>query len=131
MGPDRNVKRNGYLCFLQLAMKRHKQKNIIFCPVTPENFSNQRGAVAMVFVSMLLISLLIALSLSNWISAQRQGGMRMQVAIKETLLAQSAFGETRYRLLTNANLRNCINNTFTYTIDRSTVTVIVDCIPFP
>lgn len=87
------------------------------------------GLATLLLVSFILGAFLIGLSLSNWISIQRRGDMRMRLAIKERALSQSAIQETMRRFIETPALANCANapQSFTYVIDRTTVTVTIDC----
>lgn len=89
--------------------------------------ANRRGVSAILFVIIVMGSLLTGLAISNWANIQRRGAMKMGLAMKESMLAQSAFQETRFWLLTN----NTCPQSFTYYIDRSTITINIDCVPFP
>lgn len=115
-------------------------KSPLLCHRTPETrppriYFNQKGAAALLLVSLIMMSIILAISLSNWISVQRRGGMRMRVAIKETMIAQSALQETKLRLISDPILRGCPPlgpfNPFTYVIDRSTITITINCLPYP
>ncbi len=87
---------------------------------------------SLVLVSLLMISIVMGVALANWIGVQRRGDLQMRVAINDALLAQSAIQETRFRMISTPGLRNCSSgNSFLYFIDRSTVTVSIDCVPFP
>lgn len=94
----------------------------------------QRGVASVVLVSLIMMSILMGVALSNWIGVQRRGDLQMRVAIKETMLAQSAVQETRLRLIDGTIPSGCtrgVPNTFRYYIGTSTVTVTVSCDPYP
>ena len=94
----------------------------------------ERGVASLILVCMLLMAILMALAISNWISIQRRGDLQMRVSMKEAMLAQSAIGETRFRLLKGLIPNTCVPGVpqeFTYFIEGSTVTVRIDCAPFP
>jgi hypothetical protein len=110
--------------------KTHRKKE--FRCRRPLDRSSQRGAATLLLVSLLMMSILMAVSLANWIGVQRRGDLQMRVAIKEATLAQSALFEARLRMLDDPALQNCGGErTFRYFIDRSTITVTIDCASFP
>ncbi len=98
------------------------------------NIRDQQGAVTLVLVTIIMFAIVMALSISNWVNIQRRGDTQRRIAIKEHYLAQTAIQETRLRMA-EGTIGPCVRNvpqTFTYfTVDGSTITVQVDCNPFP
>jgi hypothetical protein len=89
---------------------------------------------ALLLVTALMMSMIMAVTISNWVTVQRRGDLQMRVTMKETMLAQSAIQETRFRLSSGALSTACdpVNpQEFTYYVDRSTISIRIDCAPFP
>lgn len=104
------------------------------CRFVSRKERSPRGVASLLLVSLVMLSILVGLALSNWIGIQRRGDMQMRVAMKEIMLAQSAVQETRLRLIDGTIGTGCVRgvpSTFTYYVARSTVTVTIDCDPFP
>lgn len=99
-----------------------------------KNIRDQQGAVTLVLVTIIMLAIVMALSISNWVNIQRRGDTQRRIAVREHYLAQNAIQEMRLRMAEGA-IGPCVRNipqTFTYFIvDGSTVTVQVDCNPFP
>jgi type II secretory pathway pseudopilin PulG len=95
--------------------------------------ARERGVGSLILVSLLMLSILMAMAISNWVSVQRRGDVQMRVAMKETMLAQSAIQETRLRLFMGTISSNCngVPQLSQYYVNGSTVSVRVDCVPFP
>jgi type II secretory pathway pseudopilin PulG len=96
--------------------------------------SKEQGFASLLLVSIIMMSLLMAVAISNWVTVQRRGDMQMRVAIKEMTLAQSAIQETRFRLLDGEiplTLSSGSPTLFKYYIDSSTVTVQIEYQSFP
>lgn len=108
------------------SLKSHRKR--------PLRWESQRGVASLLLVSLIMMSILMGVALSNWIGLQRRGDVQMRVALKETMLAQSAIQETRLRMIDGLTPTACVGGTpttFTYYLDRSTITVTIDCAPFP
>jgi hypothetical protein len=111
---------NNYFGVLQSPMKIRRRE--------------QKGAAALVLVTLLMISMVMGISISNWVNIQRRGDLQMRVATKEHLLAQNAIQEARLRMFLPPGPDPCVTNVpqiFTYFVGTSTITVRTDCNPYP
>jgi hypothetical protein len=96
---------------------------------------NQSGYIALVLVTLIMVSLLIGVSISEWVSIQRQGSMRMRLANKQNAMARTAVQETILAIL-DGRIPNSFTATqpplnFSHHTSSSTMHVAVQCFPYP
>lgn len=98
-------------------------------------FKNQGGYIALVLVSLIMISLMIGISISEWVSIRRRGDMQMRLENKQTTLAMSALQETRLAILDGRVDRDFtavrMDNNFSIESTSSTMKVSIVCFPYP
>lgn len=96
---------------------------------------NQPGYIAIVLVSLIMVSMLIGISISEWVSIRRRGDMQMRLGNKQTTLARSALNETLLAIIDGRVDRNFAaahpDYNFSIQSTSSTLTVSIQCFQYP
>lgn len=96
---------------------------------------NQKGFIAIALVTLIMVSLLIGISISEWVSIQRRGGMQMRLGNKQHTLAMLAVQETLLAILDGRVDRNFTapHPDYNFSIEgsSSTMTVSISCFQYP
>lgn len=97
-------------------------------------FQRHGGFVVIALVTVIMVSLLIGVAISQWVSINRRGGMQMRLGNKQNALAMSALQETRLAILDGRVNRNftAAHPDYNFSIESSssTMTVSIRCVPY-
>ncbi len=96
---------------------------------------NQPGYIAIVLVSLIMVSMLIGISISEWVSIRRRGDMQMRLGNKQSTLAMLAVQDTLLAILDGRVDRNFTapHPDYNFSIEgsSSTMTVSITCFQYP